>query len=480
MNGVFLSDLAALLDERGLLLPGQDLARYESEWRGRYESRALAVARPVDVDMLAAVVACCIRHRIAMVPQGGNTGLVGGAVTQGDRRELLISLERLDSVRDLDADSACLTVESGCTLGAATRAAAEKGWRLPLALASGDSATIGGVLATNAGGNETLRFGNARHMVLGLEAVLPNGSIWRGLSPLRKDNAGYDLAQLLVGSEGTLGIISAASLALRPLPRQREVAWLAVASPSAALAVLQRLRQNLGETITAFEVMPALAIEFVLAHLHGSRCPVDPSAPWHVLIDCDTAAGGQWLRESLLGCLAEQCAVGLSSDVVLAQSQAQIDGFWKLREAISDAQKAGGVSLKHDISVPIGAIPRFIDQTLERLRKRLPGIRPCIFGHFGDGNLHFNLSQPVDMGADEFRGHEEAINEMVFSGVLAVGGSIAAEHGIGLLRRGLLAETADSAALEMMKRIKQALDPLGLMNPGKVLEAPYSSSAGII
>jgi FAD/FMN-containing dehydrogenase len=480
VTGTFLSELDALLDERGLLLPDQDLARYEREWRGRYESRALAVARPADAQMLAAVVACCIRHRVAMVPQGGNTGLVGGAVARGERRELLISLERLGSVRDLDADSACLTVEAGCTLGAATRAAAEQGWRLPLALASGDSATIGGVLATNAGGNETIRFGNARQMVLGLEAVLPDGSIWQGLSPLRKDNAGYDLVQLLVGSEGTLGIITAASLALKPLPRQREVAWLAVASPTAALAILRRLRQTVGESITAFEVMPALAVEFVLAHLPGARCPVDPSCPWHVLIDCDSGAGGQWLRETLLECLEDQCTDGTVLDVVVAQSQAQVDGFWRLREAISDAQKAAGLSLKHDISVPIALIPQFIDQTLARLRKRLPGIRPCIFGHFGDGNLHFNLSQPVDMDADDFRRHEEAINEVVFSGVLAAGGSIAAEHGIGLLRRDLLSRTADPAALELMKRIKRALDPLELMNPGKVLDDAYSASAGTI
>ncbi len=480
MTDAFLAELAGLLDGPGLRLPGEDLARYESEWRGRYESRPLAVARPADAAMLAALVKCCARHRIGMVPQGGNTGLVGGAVARGDRRELLISLERLRAVRDLDSDSACLTVEAGCTLGAATGAAAAQGWRLPLALASGDSATVGGVLATNAGGNETIRFGNARHMVLGLEAVLADGSIWHGLSPLRKDNAGYDLAQLLVGSEGTLGIITAASLALKALPRQREVVWLAVSSPASALSVLRRLRQAMGETVTAFEVMPALAIEFVLAHLSGARCPVDPRAPWHVLIDCDCAAPGQWLREGLLECLEAECAAAMVSDVVVAQSQAQAADFWHIRESISDAQKAGGVSLKHDISVPIARIPRFIDQTLAQLSDRLPGIRPCVFGHFGDGNLHFNLSQPREMAADEFRAREDEINEVVFSSVLAVGGSIAAEHGIGLLRREWMERSAEPAALLAMRRIKQALDPLGLLNPGKVLAADYSSSAGAI
>ncbi|NDY96642.1 FAD-binding oxidoreductase [Wenzhouxiangella limi] len=477
MTRDFLADLAGVLDAPGLLLPGQDLTRYEREWRGRYESRALAVARPADVAMLSALVECCLRHGVAMVPQGGNTGLVGGAVACGERRELLISLERLRAVRKLDSDSACLTVEAGCTLGATTRVAAAQGWRLPLALASGDSATIGGVLATNAGGNETIRFGNARHMVLGLEAVLADGSIWRGLSPLRKDNAGYDLAQLLVGSEGTLGIITAASLALKPLPRQREVAWLAVPSPASALAVLRRVRQAVGETITAFEVMPALAIEFALAHRPGARCPVDPQAPWHVLLDCDCAAAGQWLGEAVLECLEAECAAENVTDVVVAQSQAQADAFWQIRESISDAQKAGGVSLKHDISVPIAAIPGFIDQTLARLRDRVPGIRPCVFGHFGDGNLHFNLTQPREMAAEAFRAREEEINELVFSSVLAVGGSIAAEHGIGLLRKGWMAKSADPAALFAMQRIKRALDPLGLMNPGKVLEVDYYSSA---
>ncbi|MFP4207153.1 MAG: FAD-binding oxidoreductase [Wenzhouxiangella sp.] len=469
MSSAFLAELSGLLDGPGLLLPGSDLARYESEWRGRFESRALAVARPADVDMLAAVVASCCRHGIAMVPQGGNTGLVGGAVACGQRRELIISLDRLRRVRDVDADSACLTAEAGCSLGEATRVAARAGWRLPLALASADSATIGGVLATNAGGNETIRFGNARQLVLGIEAVWPDGSIWHGLSPLRKNNAGYDLVQLLVGSEGTLGIISAATLALAPLPQQREVAWLAVSSPAAALAVLRRLRLALGETLTAFEVMPAQAIEFVLAHLAGTRCPVEPDSPWHVLIDCDSAVPGQWLRESLLECLASACADGVVGDAVLAESEAQRFGFWRLRESISDAQKAGGVSLKHDISLPTAAIPAFIDVTLKLLEQRVPGVRPCVFGHFGDGNLHFNLSQPQAMTGAEFRAREDEINELVFSRVLAEGGSIAAEHGIGLLRRDWLARSADPSALAAMQRIKQALDPLGLMNPGKVL-----------
>ena len=477
MSRAFLSELGHLLDSPGLLLPSDDLARYESEWRGRYRSRPLAVARPADTHALAALVACCARYRVAMVAQGGNTGLVGGAVAQGEREQLLISLERMRAVRDLDRHSACMTVEAGCSLATADSHARNAGWRLPLELASGDSATIGGVLATNAGGNETIRFGNARHMVLGLEAVLADGRIWHGLSRVRKDNAGYDLAQLLVGSEGTLGIITAATLALKPAPVQREVAWLAVPSPAVALDLLGQLRRGLGETITAFELMPAQAIEFVLAHQPTWRCPVEPNSAWHVLVDCDSASAGDWLREALLGCLERQATVGQISDAVIAESEAQAGELWQIRESISEAQRQGGASIKHDVSVPTTAIPAFIDQTLPRLAQAVPGIRPCVFGHLGDGNLHFNLSQPLGMDAADFLDRESEINELVFSAVLAAGGSIAAEHGIGLLRRDWMARSADPVGLEMMQRIKQALDPLGLLNPGKVLAAAYSSSA---
>jgi len=484
MINAALTSLRDLLGSEGLLLPDHDLSRFEREWRGRFVSRALAVARPADTVQLARVVGICAEHGLPMVPQGGNTGLVGGAVAQGERKELIISLERMKRIRRLDPDSASLTVEAGCSLQQAGEAAVGAGFRLPLALASGGSATIGGVLATNAGGNETIRFGNARAMMLGLEAVFADGRVWNGLSALRKDNSGYHLAQLLVGSEGTLAIISAATLALKPLPQQVETAWLALESPRTALAVLRRARAVLGETITAFELMPAQALSFVLSHLGSARCPVDPATPWHVLIECDSTVAGDSLRGALLEILAAAMEAGEVQDAVLAESRGQRAEFWRLRESISDAQKIGGVSLKHDISVPTAAIPDFIEATLGDLARRVPGIRPCVFGHVGDGNLHFNLSQPEGMPADEFRALEGEINERVFSGVLAVGGSIAAEHGIGLLRRERLARSADPAALEKMKRIKQALDPLNLLNPGKVLvpdlETYSLSSAGDI
>lgn len=453
----------------GLLLPEQDLSRYEHEWRGRYASRALAVARPADVQQLSRLVALCAERRVPMVPQGGNTGLVGGAVARGEREELIISLERMRRIRQLDVDAATLSVEAGCTLEHASASVAEAGLRLPLALASGGSATIGGVLATNAGGNQTLRFGNARAMVLGLEAVFADGRIWHGLSGLRKDNSGYELAQLLVGSEGTLAIISAASLALQPLPQQSETAWLALDSAAAAVRVLRRLRKDLGETLTAFELMPAQALRFVLAYLESAPCPVDAQSPWHVLLECDSTMTGEWLQAALLDSLQAALAAGEISDAVLASGSAQCAAFWRLRESIPAAQKLGGLSLKHDISVPIAAIPSFIETTLAELRERVPGIRPCVFGHVGDGNLHFNLSQPPALSAAAFQALEEEINECVFSRVLEFGGSIAAEHGVGLLRRERLARSADPAALETMQRIKRALDPLNLMNPGKVL-----------
>ena len=468
MASAALSSLQELLGPDGLLLPDHDLSRYEREWRGRYTSRPLAVARPAGIAELAGLVRICVEHRLPMVPQGGNTGLVGGAVARGERRELIVSLERMRRVRKLDPDSACLTVEAGCTLHQASEAAGEAGFRLPLVLASGGTATVGGVLATNAGGNETIRFGNARAMVLGLEAVFADGRVWDGLSALRKDNSGYDLAQLLVGSEGTLAFISAATLALQPLPRQRETAWLAVQSPRAALAVLRRARSALGETLTAFELMPARALDFVLEHLSTARCPVDPASPWHVLVECDSAAAGDWLRPALLKCLTDLTEAGAVDEAVVAESSGQRAEFWGPRESISDAQRLGGVSLKHDISIPTAAIPDFIEDSLCELSALVPGIRPCVFGHVGDGNLHFNLSQPEGMDADAFRAMEPMINERVFRHVLALGGSIAAEHGIGLLRAERLLQSADPAALEGMKRIKQALDPLGLMNPGKI------------
>ncbi len=469
MSGALVDQLKDVLGRDGLYLPDQDIARYEREWRGRFRSRPLAVARPEDTGQLAALVRVCAEHGVAMVPQGGNTGLVGGAVARGERAELIVSLERMRKIRRLDVDSASLTVEAGCTLAQASEAAAQAGFRLPLVLASGGTATVGGVLATNAGGNETIRFGNARAMVLGLEAVFADGRIWDGLSALRKNNSGYALAQLLVGSEGTLAFISAASLALQPEPQQRQTAWLALDSPRAALALLGRARQALGETLTAFELMPAQALGFVLDYLDSARCPVDAASPWHVLIECDSAISGDWLRAALLDALSAALEAGECSDAVIAESETQAAQFWQLRESISDAQRVGGVSLKHDISIPTAAIPEFIEASLAELSALVPGIRPCVFGHVGDGNLHFNLSQPESVSAESFRAMEETINDRVFQRVLSVGGSISAEHGIGLLRVSRLRQTGDPTALDKMKRIKQALDPLGLMNPGKVL-----------
>lgn len=470
MDPLVLAALREVLGADGLLLPVQDLSRYEREWRGRFASKAMAVARPADVSQLAKTVQWCARHRIPMVPQGGNTGLVGGAVAPGEREQLIISLDRMRRVRAVDSDNACLVAEAGCTLEQAQAAAAEAGFRLPLALASGGSATIGGALATNAGGNETLRFGNARAMVLGLEAVFADGRVWNGLSSLRKDNAGYALSQLLVGSEGTLAVISAASLGLQPLPQQSETAWLALNSPAAALAVLRSVRKNLGETLTAFELIPEQAMQFVLNYLDRAVCPVDRNSAWHVLIECDSSTQGDWLHAALLKTLESALEIGAITDAVLAVSEQQRREFWRLRESISDAQKLGGLSLKHDISVPSAVIPGFIESTLEELHAVVPGIRPCVFGHLGDGNLHFNLSRPEALSDEAFTALEGEINQRVFARVRAAGGSIAAEHGIGLLRRELLAASAEPSAYEMMQRIKRALDPLHVLNPGKVIE----------
>jgi len=461
-----LERLAALLGPDGLLDADDDLTRYISEPRGRFHGKPLAVVRPDSTEKVAGVVLLCREYGVAMVPQGGHTGLVGGA--SAARGELIISLERMRSVREVDAADGSLVVEAGCTLSAVREAAAEAGLLYPVSLASEGTATIGGTLATNAGGNLTIRYGNTREQVLGLEVVLADGRVLDELSPLRKDNSGYDLKQLFVGSEGTLGIITAAALRLEPAPRQTVTAMVATASVDHGLELLARLRSHLGETLSACEFLPRLALDLVLQYLPDSRDPLGQHYPWYVLIQADSGIAGDWLEAAVLDGLSGAQSEGLIADAVVADSQARARELWQLREAISPAQKVGGVSLKHDISVPVGRIPAFIAQAIPALEQAVPGIRPCIFGHLGDGNLHFNLTQPESMNAAEYRALEPACNRIVFDLVRQFNGSIAAEHGVGLLRREELAD-GQRLKVEIMTRIKQALDPANLLNPGKVI-----------
>ena len=459
-----LNELRALLGHDGLLESGLD--RYVAEPRGRYHGRPLAVARPGSTEQVAALVRLCARHRLGMVPQGGHTGLVGGGSALDG--ELIISFERLRAVRNLDTVDASVVVEAGCTLGALREAAAQTGLLYPVSLASEGTATIGGTLATNAGGNLTIRYGNSRAQVLGLEVVLANGEVLSELSPLRKDNSGFDLKQCFIGSEGTLGLITAACLALKPQPAQSTTAMAACADLERGLALLKRLRAGLGETLSACEFMPELAMQFVLADQSAARHPFSQASAWYVLFQADSALEGSGLESAVMALLASAHEEGLIDNAVVADSLSRAEALWALREGISAAQKHGGVSLKHDISLPVARIPAFLEQAQAALAEAVPGIRPCPFGHLGDGNIHFNLSQPEGMSAEAFRALEPACNRIVFEQVRALGGSIAAEHGVGLLRRDELRH-GQPLKVSLMRALKNAWDPQGLLNPGKVI-----------
>ncbi len=461
--------LGQLLGREAVLTPDDDIERYVNEPRGRYRGRPLAVVRPATTQQVAATVSLCRAAGVAMVPQGGNTGLVGGASASGGGDELVISLERMRAIRQVDAEGATLVAEAGCTLARVQEAAAGAGLLFPLSLASAGTATIGGNIATNAGGHMTVRYGNTRRQVLGLEVVLADGRIYNGLTELRKDNSGYDLNQLFIGSEGTLGIITAASLALAPAPRQTLTAMIGLDSLPSALALLRLMRSRLGETLSAFELMPRLAMDYVLDYLPDAHDPLGRAHDWYVFVQADSAVAGSWLHEACVDALETASEQGLARDVVVAGNDVQADALWRLRDAVPPAQKLGGVSLKHDISVPVAAIPDFIEESLTAVSAAVPGIRPCVFGHVGDGNLHFNLSQPEAMEADAFRAAEPECNRIVFDLVARHQGSIAAEHGIGRLRSAELALRADPVRLEVMAGLKRTLDPDGLFNPGKVV-----------
>ncbi|MEX2498070.1 MAG: FAD-binding oxidoreductase [Wenzhouxiangellaceae bacterium] len=450
--------------------------RFLDEPRDRWHMRPAGLVRPANTAQVSQVVRLCSAHAVPVVTRGGGTGLVGGASMTSEGREVLLAMDRMHSVRTVDPEAATMTVEAGVALEQARAAAAEHRLDVPLRLASGGNATIGGILATNAGGNTTIRHGNARRMALGLEIVLADGQVLNLLSGLRKDNTGYAITQLMVGSEGTLGIITAATIALMPQPSQRITAWCALRSPAAAINLLRACRERLGETLSAFELMPRRALELVLEYLPVTRDPLDKPHAWYVLMDLDSAIRGDWLEPVTTGVLHQALEAGLVDDVVVSASQADTDALWRLRESISPAQKTAGASIKHDIAVPVAAIPDMIDETLPMLERVVPGIRPCIFGHVGDGNLHFNLSRPADWTDRKFMAKEARLNCIVFDQVMRLGGSFAAEHGIGQLRREQLGRRADPVKLEALRRIKQALDPQNLLNPGKLVSAMEPAS----
>lgn len=417
-------------------------------------------------------MAICARHAVAVVPQGGNTGLAGGAIPGlGERPEILLSSARLKRIRGVDTENFTVTVEAGVILAELQAAAASQGLYFPLSLAAEGSCRIGGNIATNAGGTNVLRYGNTRDLVLGLEVVLPSGEIWNGLSGLRKDNTGYDLRHLFIGSEGTLGFITAATLKLFPAARSRATAWLAVADPQAAVALYGQARQQLGDEMVAFELLPGIAIDMVLEHIPGTRSPLQSANPWHVLVEFTSARDQNSLEEQLLSFLGRSLEDGAVTDGAVAASDSQRDDFWRLRHSISEAQKLAGGSIKHDISVPVSRIAEFIVAADSAVADAVPGIRPVVFGHLGDGNLHYNLSQPPQMDTQAFLDRWTDINAIVHGLAVEMGGSFSAEHGIGFLKAGELARLTDPVELATMRAIKRALDPQGIMNPGKVLAA---------
>ncbi|WP_157264586.1 FAD-binding oxidoreductase [Azohydromonas aeria] len=468
MSTEFLDALRAAIGAEHVLTEG-DLSGYEQDWRKRWHGKALAVARPADTGQVAAVVRLCARHGVALVPQGGNTGLVGGGVPDPSGRSLLLSLRRMNRVRAFDTANLTVTVDAGCVLQALQEAVAAQGLLFPLSLGAEGSATIGGNLATNAGGTQVLRYGNARELCLGLEVVTAQGEVWDGLSGLRKDNTGYDLRDLFIGSEGTLGVITGATLKLFPRPAAVTTALAACASMEQAVELLKAARAKLGAGLTGFEVMGRFALDLVKRHFPELPQPL-PSAAWTVLLeqsDEESESHAQVRFEALLAAALED---GLIEDAAVAQSQAQSNAMWHLRESITLAQAQEGLNIKHDVALPVSSIPAYCAQADAALHAAFPGARIVNFGHLGDGNLHYNVQVPEGGdGAAFLRDHEAEVNRIVFDAVQSFGGSFSAEHGIGALKREELEQRKSPVALGLMRAIKQALDPQGLLNPGRVL-----------
>ena len=459
----------------GRLFTGADAAPFLTDYRGKWTGQALAVAQPDSAEEVARVVAWCHAHRVPVVPQGGNTGLSGGSVpeAQPDVLPVVVSLCRLNRIRAIDPLNNTMLVEAGVTLLQVQEAAKEAGRLFPLSLAAEGTCTIGGNLASNAGGVQVLRYGNARDLCLGLEVVTAEGELWNGLRTLRKDNTGYDLRDLYIGSEGTLGIITAAVLKLFPLPAAQAVALVAVPSPQQALDLLSLAQARLGAGLTAFEILSDTCVELVLQHIPGTRRPLDEVSPWYVLLELSAATDEAQAAAAMEALLETALEYEWITDAALATNLAQAEALWALRENISEAQGAEGKTVKHDIALPISQIPAFIASTDALIAARFPRLRQVTFGHLGDGNLHYNASPLPGSGPEqvaEFLALEGPLNQLVHDAVHAHQGSISAEHGLGVLRRDESARYKAPLELQLMRRIKQALDPQRLMNPAKLLK----------
>ena len=464
-----LTRLAELIGDRYLITDPALQSRYLAERRGLYRGRARAVVLPADTQAVAAVLRACAEAKAVVVPQGGNTGLCGGATPDESGNDIILSLERLNRIRAVDADDFTLVAEAGCTLASVQRAAATHERLFPLGYAAEELCQIGGNLATNAGGMNVLRYGNTRDLTLGVEVVLADGSIWNGLNQLRKDNSGYDLKDLFIGSEGTLGVITAAVFRLFPKPRHHITALVGLPSAEAAVALLAELRAATGDALTAFEFMARTAVEFSVRHGTGCREPFAERYPWYVVTDVTSSRLRDDLELLLTDALGSARGAGILGDWRLGATAAERAELWAIRSAIPGAQRHEGVSIKQDVSVPVSRIPAFLGAADRAVTERLPGIRPCAFGHVGDGNIHYNLSQPTGMDPERFRARWGEFNRLVHDIVRDFGGSFAAEHGVGRLKPGEVARLKSPVEVELMRRIKHALDPDARLNPGKLV-----------
>jgi len=464
-----LNRMKAVVGPKGFLDNAADMAPFLRERRELYCGQTSIVLRPASVEEVSQLMQIASETRTPIVPQGGNTGLVGGQIPSPSGQEVVLSLSRLNRIRAVDAANNTLTVEAGLTLAAAQASAEKIGRLFPLSLASEGSCQLGGVLATNAGGTAVLRYGNARDLVLGLEVVLADGRVWSSLGGLRKDNTGYDLKQLFIGSEGTLGIITAATLKLFARPRATETAIVGLPDVDAAISLLRLAEEETGGAVTAFELIPRIGVEFILRHVKNTREPLDKSYPWYALIELHSGDKDKRLAQVLEETLASALEKGFIKDAVVARSAQQRADFWAMRENLSDVQRLEGGSIKHDVSVAVSSMPKFIARASTAVEKEFPGIRVVAFGHIGDGNVHFNLSQPVGADKSIYLAQRTRVNEIVHAIVHEFGGSISAEHGVGQLKRDEVARIKPAVEMALMRSVKTALDPHNLLNPGKLL-----------
>ncbi|HJS11269.1 FAD-binding oxidoreductase [Sphingopyxis sp.] len=464
-----LDTFANLLGPKGYSTDPDAMAPWLTDWRGKYHGRAAAMLSPASTEEVAAIVRLCAEAEVALVPQGGNSGMVGGATPDASGDQLLLSLRRLNRIRHIDEAGQLAVAEAGVILENFHNAVLPHGLRFPLTLGGKGSATIGGLVSTNAGGTQVLRHGSMRALVAGIEAVLPDGSIFDGLAPLKKDNRGYDLRHLFCGAEGTLGIVTAASLHLVPAAAARRTAWIGIDTPESALLLLRRVDAAIGRELEGFELIPHSCLDAVLRHIPQTRAPLATAQPWYILLEL-AGESDQALGEALESQLAAALDTGLIRDVVIAKSDHESEDFWRLRDSISEAERAEGPALQHDVSVPVDLMPAFIAENPARLTMAFPGARALSFGHLGDGNVHHHVQPPTDAdGATWLAEHGAAVNRLIYSHVLELGGSISAEHGIGQMKRDILAELDSPARLSALRRIKTGFDPAGIFNPGKLV-----------